>query len=99
MQELTNIVKRKYIVTVEVTVDRDQVTERPDAVEAIEEAIDNEMHYFNESLLPGSVKDIIEEHLQDIESEIHNHQPGINQSFVIFAVTLSLNGAIILGLS
>jgi len=76
MQELTNIVKRKYIVTVEVTVDRDQVTERPDAVEAIGEAIDNEMHYFNESLLPGSVKDIIEENLQSIESEIHNQQPG-----------------------
>ena len=76
MQELTNIVKRKYIVTVEVTVDRDQVTERPDAVEAIGEAIDNEMHYFNESLLPGSVKDIIEENLQGIESEIHNQQPG-----------------------
>ena len=76
MQELTNIVKRKYIVTVEVTVDRDQVTERPDAVDKIEEVIDNEMHYFNESLLPGSVKDIIEENLQDIESEIHNHLPG-----------------------
>ena len=75
MQELTNIVTRKYIVTVEVTVDRDQVTERPDAVDKIEEVIDNEMHYFNESLLPGSVKDIVEENLQDIDSEIHKHQP------------------------
>lgn len=75
MQELTNIVKRKYIVTVEVTVDRDQVTERPDAVDKIEEVIDNEMHYFNESLLPGSVKDIVEENLQVIDSEIHKHQP------------------------
>jgi RecG-like helicase len=75
MQELTNIVTRKYIVTVEVTVDRDQVTERPDAVDKIEEVIDNEMYYFNESLLPGSVKDIVEENLQVIDSEIHNHQP------------------------
>ena len=76
MQELTNVVKRKYIVTVEVTVDRDQVTDTDEAVDKIEEAIDNEMHYFNESLLPGSVKDIVEENLQAIESEIHDQQPG-----------------------
>ena len=70
MQELTNVVKRKYIVTVEVTVDRDQVTDTDEAVDKIEEAIDNEMHYFNESLLPGSVKDIVEEHLILINSEL-----------------------------
>lgn len=77
MQELTNIIERKYIVTVRVVVDRDQVTERPDAVEAIGEAIDNEMHYFNDDLLRGSVRDIIEENLQDIESEINDHQPNV----------------------
>lgn len=76
MQELTNIVTRKYIVTVEVRVDRDQVTERPDAVEAIEEAIDSEMHYFNEDLLRGSVKDVVEENLDILEHQIHNVQPG-----------------------
>lgn len=63
MQTLTNIVKRKYIVTVEVTVDRDQVTDTDEAVNKIEDTIDNEMHYFNESLLPGSVADIIDDHL------------------------------------
>lgn len=75
MQELTNIVTRKYIVTVKVTVDRDQVTERPDAVEAIEEAIDGEIHYFNEDLLRGSVIDVVRENVSDIEWQI-NHQPG-----------------------
>lgn len=70
MQELTNVVKRKYIVTVEVTVDRDQVTDTDEAMDKIEEAIDNEMHYFNEGLLPGSVKDIVEEHLILINSEL-----------------------------
>ena len=69
MQELTNIVKRKYIVTVEVTVDRDQVTDTDEAVNKIEDTIDNEMHYFNESLLPESVKDIVDDHLILINKE------------------------------
>ena len=76
MQELTNVVKRKYIVTVEVTVDRDQVTDTDEAVDKIEEAIDNEMHYFNESLLPGSVKDIVEDHLILINKELIDPNPS-----------------------
>jgi hypothetical protein len=42
MQELTNIITRKYIVTVKVTVDRDQVTDTPEAQDKIEESMDNE---------------------------------------------------------
>jgi len=76
MQELTNIITRKYIVTVKVTVDRDQVTDTPEAQDKIEESMDNEMHYFNEDLLRGSVRDIAEEHLNDIYSQINDHQPN-----------------------
>ena len=76
MQELTNIIERKYIVTVRVVVDRDQVTDTPEAQDKIEEAMDNEVHYFNESLLGGSVRDIAEEHLSDIYSQINDHQAG-----------------------
>lgn len=76
MQELTNIIERKYIVTVKVTVDRDQVTDSPEAQDKIEESIDNEMHYFNEDLLRGSVRDIVGEHLDEINSQINDHQPN-----------------------
>ena len=76
MQELTNIIERKYIVTVKVTVDRDQVTDSPEAQDKIEEAIDNEMHYFNESLLGQSVAEISREHLEEINSQINPHQPN-----------------------
>ena len=76
MQELSNIIERKYIVTVKVVVDRDQVSDTPEAQDKIEEAIDNEMHYFNESLLGESVRDIAAEHLSDIYSQINDHQPN-----------------------
>ena len=76
MQELTNIITRKYIVTVKVTVDRDQVTDTPEAQDMIEESMDNEVHYFNEDLLRGSVRDIAEEHLNDIYSQINDHKPN-----------------------
>ena len=76
MQELTNIIERKYIVTVKVTVDRDQVTDSPEAQDKIEESIDNEMHYFNESLLGPSVAEITREHLEEINSQINDHQPN-----------------------
>ena len=76
MQELTNIITRKYIVTVKVTVDRDQVTDTPEAQDKIEESMDSEMDYFNGDLLRGSVRDIAKEHLDDIYSQINNHQPN-----------------------
>jgi len=76
MQELKNIIERKYIVTVRVVADRDPVSDTPEARDKIEEAMDNEMHYFNESLLGGSVREIAEEHLSDINSQINEHQAG-----------------------
>jgi hypothetical protein len=56
--------------------DRDQVTDSPEAQDKIEESIDNEMHYFNEDLLQGSVREIVEEHLNDIDTQINNRQPN-----------------------